>query len=68
MASRRAPAGLPRPRLHVCAALREKNLGSRAAQSALNPGTFEFARDYRDLFRAHPINTILLKIAYWLNP
>jgi hypothetical protein len=31
------------------------------------PG-FEFARDYRDLFRAHPDNTLLLKLAYWLNP
>ena len=31
------------------------------------PG-FEFARDYRDLFRAHPDNTLLLKLAYWVNP
>ena len=38
------------------------------AQSELNPGTFAFSRDYRDLFRAHPINTVLLKVAYWLNP
>lgn len=37
-------------------------------QDELNPGTFAFARDYRDLFRAHPINTILVKLAYWLNP
>jgi hypothetical protein len=37
-------------------------------QTELNPGTFAFSRDYRDLFRAHPINTVLLKIAYWLNP
>ncbi len=38
------------------------------AQTELNPGTFSFSRDYRDLFRAHPINTLLVKIAYWLNP
>ena len=38
------------------------------AQTELNPGTFEFSRDYRDLFRAHPINTVLVKLAYWLNP
>jgi hypothetical protein len=29
---------------------------------------FDVARDYRDLFRAHPDNTVLLKVAYWLNP
>ena len=33
-----------------------------------NPGSFEMARDYRDLFRAHPINTILAKVSYWWNP
>jgi hypothetical protein len=38
------------------------------SQAGLNPGTFEFSRDYRDLFRAHPINTVLVKVAYWLNP
>ncbi|MEP7344998.1 MAG: DUF5916 domain-containing protein [Gemmatimonadaceae bacterium] len=38
------------------------------AQTELNPGTFQFSRDYRDLFRAHPINTLLVKVAYWLNP
>jgi hypothetical protein len=37
-------------------------------QTELNPGTFAFSRDYRDLFRAHPINTVLVKVAYWLNP
>jgi uncharacterized protein DUF5916 len=37
-------------------------------QDSLNPGTFEFARDYRDLFRAHPENTVLLKVSYWFNP
>ena len=37
-------------------------------QDTLNPGTFEFARDYRDLFRAHPENTVLLKVSYWFNP
>ncbi|MFN8572130.1 MAG: DUF5916 domain-containing protein [Gemmatimonadaceae bacterium] len=38
------------------------------AQTELNPGNFAFSRDYRDLFRAHPINTLLVKVAYWLNP
>ncbi len=37
-------------------------------QNDRNPGTFEAARDYRDLFRAHPDNTVLLKLSYWLNP
>jgi hypothetical protein len=37
-------------------------------QQGVNPGTFELARDYRDLFRAHPQNTVLVKLAYWLNP
>ena len=32
------------------------------AQTEINPGTFEFSRDYRDLFRAHPINTLLVKV------
>ncbi|HEX4936513.1 MAG TPA: DUF5916 domain-containing protein, partial [Gemmatimonadaceae bacterium] len=29
---------------------------------------FDFVRDYRDLFRAHPDNTLLVKVAYWVNP
>jgi hypothetical protein len=37
-------------------------------QQGVNPGSFELARDYRDLFRAHPENTLLVKLAYWLNP
>ena len=37
-------------------------------QDELNPGTFEFRRDYRDLFRAHPNNTFLIKASYWFNP
>lgn len=37
-------------------------------QNDRNPGSFEAVRDYRDLFRAHPDNTILLKLSYWLNP
>ena len=37
-------------------------------QDALNPGSFDFRRDTRDLFRAHPENTLLVKLAYWLNP
>ncbi|MBV6520349.1 MAG: hypothetical protein MNPFHGCM_00454 [Gemmatimonadaceae bacterium] len=38
------------------------------SQTELNPGDFAFARDYRDLFRAHPINTVLVKLAHWFNP
>src|SRR5207253_2267401 len=34
-------------------------------QDTLNPGTFRFVRDYRDLFTAHPANTLLVKVAYW---
>ena len=37
-------------------------------QEELNPGTFELGRDYRDLFRAHPSNTFLIKASYWFNP
>jgi hypothetical protein len=37
-------------------------------QDNLNPGTFAFRRDYRDLFRAHPSNTFLIKASYWFNP
>ena len=37
-------------------------------QDALNRGTFELERDYRDLFRAHPVNTLLVKATYFFNP
>ena len=37
-------------------------------QDGLNAGTFEFNRDYRDLFRAHPVNTFLVKATYFFNP
>jgi hypothetical protein len=37
-------------------------------QDSLNRGSFEFERDYRDLFRAHPINTFLVKATYFFNP
>ena len=37
-------------------------------QDALNRGSFEFERDYRDLFRAHPVNTFLVKATYFFNP
>jgi hypothetical protein len=36
-------------------------------QQGLNPGRFEFGRDYRDLFGAHPGNTLLLKVTWWRN-
>lgn len=38
------------------------------AQDALNPGRFVPGRDVRDLFGARPLNTLLLKLSYWLNP
>jgi hypothetical protein len=38
------------------------------AQDALNHGSFELNRDYRDLFRAHPVNTFLIKATYFFNP
>ena len=37
-------------------------------QSDVSRGAFDFSRDYRDLFRAHPDNTLLVKVSYWLNP
>ena len=30
-------------------------------------GTFEPGRDYRNLFRARPDNTLLLKASYWFS-
>ena len=30
-------------------------------------GEFRVVRDYRDLFRAHPDNTLLVKASYWFN-
>jgi hypothetical protein len=35
-------------------------------QDGLNPGSFEAGRDLRDLFRARPDNTLLIKAQYWL--
>ena len=32
-----------------------------------NYGQFAARRDYRDLFRAHPDNTLLIKASYWLS-
>jgi len=37
-------------------------------QDGLNRGTFELEQDYRDLFRAHPVNTFLIKATYFFNP
>jgi hypothetical protein len=37
-------------------------------ESALNAGSFDAPRDVRDLFSAHPDNTLLLKMSYWFNP
>lgn len=32
------------------------------------PHRFDFDRDRGDLFAAHPGNTVLLKVSYWVNP
>jgi hypothetical protein len=32
-----------------------------------DPGSFEFRRDYRTLFGAHPQNTFLIKGSYWFS-
>jgi hypothetical protein len=36
-------------------------------QDGLDAGTFEFRRDYRNLFSAHPDNTFLVKASYWFS-
>ena len=36
-------------------------------QGDRNVGDFSARRDYRDLFRAHPDNTFLVKASYWLS-
>ena len=38
------------------------------SQSDLNPGSYDPRRDVGDLFLARPINTVLVKMSYWLNP
>ncbi len=38
----------------------------REDSSNENPN-HSWSRDYRDLFRLHPDNTFLIKVAYWLN-
>ena len=38
------------------------------AQDALNPGQFVPGRDVRDLFVTRPLNTVLIKVSYWMNP
>ncbi len=36
-------------------------------QDGMNPGTFEASRDVRDLFKARPDNTFLVKASYWFS-
>jgi hypothetical protein len=36
------------------------------SQDGLDPGSFELGRDSRNLFRARPDNTFLVKASYWL--
>lgn len=37
-------------------------------QDQLDPGTFVPGRDVLNLFGTRPLNTLLLKVSYWLNP
>lgn len=34
-------------------------------QDGIDAGSFRFTRDYRNLFSAHPDNTLLVKASYW---
>ncbi|MBV6522282.1 MAG: hypothetical protein MNPFHGCM_02428 [Gemmatimonadaceae bacterium] len=36
-------------------------------QDGVDPGSFELRREYRNLFRAHPMNTFLIKVNYWFS-
>ncbi|MGQ0649139.1 MAG: DUF5916 domain-containing protein [Gemmatimonadaceae bacterium] len=36
-------------------------------QAGLDAGSFDFRRDYRNLFTAHPENTFLVKASYWFS-
>lgn len=36
-------------------------------QDNLDPGSFQFSRDFRNLMSAHPSNTFLLKASYWFS-
>jgi hypothetical protein len=36
-------------------------------QDGLDAGSFDFGRDYRNLFSAHPENTFLVKASYWFS-
>ncbi|MEO6446019.1 MAG: DUF5916 domain-containing protein [Gemmatimonadaceae bacterium] len=36
-------------------------------QDDMDPGSFRFSRDYRNLFSAHPENTFLIKASYWFS-
>ena len=31
-------------------------------------GTFDFGRNVEDLFDARPMNVLVFKVSYWLNP
>lgn len=41
--------------------------GQGREQSNIDRGTFGGWRDYRNLFRAHPANTFLIKASYWFS-
>ena len=41
--------------------------GQGREQSDIDRGTFSGSRDYRNLFRAHPANTFLIKASYWFS-
>ena len=37
-------------------------------ERSLEDGTFRFGRDYSDVFSTPSTNTLLVKLAYWINP
>jgi hypothetical protein len=37
------------------------------SQQGVDGGSFRFSRDYRNLFSAHPNNTLLVKASYWFS-
>jgi hypothetical protein len=39
-----------------------------ASADGREPGSFRFSRNVRDLWDARPINVLLFKVSYWLNP
>jgi hypothetical protein len=47
---------------------RSQRLTTAPGEAEGTHGNFELGRDTRELFRANPENTLMIKVAYWLNP